>query len=133
MPAQPTPNLTPHDLPSHGRHLLDPGRALFGLTIVAVGALFLLEAFGVLDAGEAVSNWWPALVVAGGLLQLAERPRSPVGPLIVTGIGILLLLDTTGAIQGDAWKYTWPAAAVAVGVAIMLGRPRTVVPEGSST
>ena len=83
---------SPHSAPSH-RHwqphrgsappearVLDLGRLLLGLTVVALGVVFLLDAAGALDAGTAIDHWWPALIIAAGVLTLAERP-----PAIVRG------------------------------------------------
>ena len=60
--------------------MLDLGRLLLGLTVIALGVLFLLDAAGTLDAGAAIDDRWPALIVAAGVLTLAERP-----PAIVRG------------------------------------------------
>jgi LiaF transmembrane domain/Cell wall-active antibiotics response LiaF, C-terminal len=138
MQPNPAPHPAPHPIGQREstrgtRRTLDPGRTLLGLVVLTVGVLYLLDSMGVLDAGEVVGRWWPAAIVAAGLLQLAERRGSSVGPLIVTGAGALLLLDSTNAIEGNAWNYVWPLAIVAVGAGILLGRPRAVIPTGAAT
>jgi len=143
---QPTPS--PHPAPPlqdhrHRRHsplhrgdrehrIVDPGRTLLGLAVLTVGCLFLLDSLDVLDAGEAIANWWPVALIAAGLLQFAGRRGSIVGPAIVTGAGTLLLLDTTGVIEGDAWNSIWPLVVVAVGATILLGRPRVSTPADAA-
>jgi len=52
----------------------DPGRVLLGGSVVAAGVILLLGAAGVVDAGHVIGSWWPVVIVAGGLLTLAERP-----------------------------------------------------------
>src|SRR6185437_12738057 len=94
---QPT---TPHGrLPDHGGdregRTLDLGRLLLGFTVVGIGVLFLLDAGGVLNADRAIGNWWPLVIVAGGVLTLVERPPAMVRGTILTGIGVVLLLFTT--------------------------------------
>ena len=105
------------------RGVPDVGRLLVGLSVVGLGILFLLDAAGVLDAGRAIDRWWPAVIVAGGLLTLAERPPSTYRGLVLTAIGAVLLLFTTDTIDESAWAYVWSAAVVAAGITI-LGRWR---------
>ena len=99
---QPT---TPHGrLPDHHRdgkgRGLDLGRLLLGLTVVTIGVLFLLDAGGVVNADRAIGDWWPLVIIAGGVLTLAERPPALMRGTILTGIGVLLLLFTTLALGG---------------------------------
>jgi hypothetical protein len=110
----------------------DYSRLLVGLIIATLGALFLLDAAGTLDAGEAISGWWPVVIVAAGLLTLAERPPSVLRGAVLTGAGVLLLLFTTDTLGEEAWAYVWPAALVLAGLLIVArwrGRP-TAAPPG---
>jgi predicted membrane protein len=121
----------PHRARDDARHerVLDLGRLLLGLTIVALGVLYLLDAAGVLDARKAIDEWWPALLVAAGLLTFAERPPSVVRGSILTGLGAGLLLFTTDLVEGNAWDYLWPALLILVGMAIVARwTGRTIAP-----
>jgi predicted membrane protein len=121
----------PHRARDDARHerVLDLGRLLLGLTIVALGVLYLVDAAGVLDARKAIDEWWPALLVAAGLLTLAERPPSVVRGSILTGLGAGLLLFTTDLVEGNAWDYLWPALLILVGMAIVARwTGRTIAP-----
>jgi hypothetical protein len=89
---------------------------LLGLVVLTLGILYLFDATGTLDAGEAVDDWWPAVIVAMGLFQLIEEPQKPARPLIVTGIGIALLLGTAGLLDSD---YVWPLVLIVVGLGII--------------
>jgi cell wall-active antibiotic response 4TMS protein YvqF len=97
----------------------DLGRLLLGLTVVALGVLFLLDSAGVLNAGRAIDRWWPLLLVAAGVLTLAERPPSVVRGTVLTVGGAILLLFTTDLVEGNGWDYVWPAALIAAGIAIV--------------
>ena len=97
----------------------DYGRILLGLVVVALGVLFLLDSAGVLDSGQAISDWWPLVIVAMALFQFAEGTHGVVGPSIFLGAGSLLLLFSTGVLSGNAWDYVWPMAIIAVGVYII--------------
>lgn len=96
--------------------MLDLGRLLLGLVVIAVGTLYLLEGAGVLDAGATIDDWWPTVIIATGVFQLLERSRAVLGPLILVAAGTLLLLVTADVIEGDVWSYVWPTALIVVGL-----------------
>jgi predicted membrane protein len=96
--------------------LRDLGRVLFGLVVIAIGTLYLLERADVLDAGRTIDNWWPTVVIATGMFQLVERSHRPLGSLALVAGGTLLLLGTTDVIQGDVWSYAWPLLFIVAGV-----------------
>lgn len=105
--------------PADEHRVLDLGRLLLGLIVGALGVLFLLDAASVLNADKAIDQWWPTIILAAGLLTLAERPPSIVRGTILTGVGIVLLLFTTDLLEEDAWDYVWPALLVLVGILII--------------
>jgi hypothetical protein len=108
-------------LPAHPPLTMDLTRLLLGLVVLALGIVFLLDAAGALDGDRVVDRWWPVLLVAVGVFQLLERPRSRVVPLILVGAGATLLLFTTDVANGDPGPYVGPVILIAIGVAI-LGR-----------
>lgn len=113
--------------------VLDLGRLLLGLVVVAFGVLFLLDAAGVLNADKAVNHWWPMIIVAAGLLTLAERPPSVVRGTILTAIGVVLLLFTTHLLEKDAWNYVWPVLVILVGLLIILRWHGRTIFSGADT
>lgn len=132
-PASSQPHGMLHDeKPGGDARVTDLGRLLLGLTVVAVGALFLLDAAGVLNAGRAIDHWWPIVVVAAGLLTLAERPPAVVRGTIITAVGAVLLLFTTHLLEKDAWKYVWPALLVLLGLFIVARWHGRTVLSGAS-
>lgn len=58
-------------------------RVLVGTILVAIGVLFLLDRADVLDAARVIGDWWPAAIVGFGLVSLAERPVSLLGPALL--------------------------------------------------
>lgn len=119
-PASLQPSTWHHRGQSTGEHrVLDLGRLLLGLTVGALGVLFLLDAASVLNADKAIDQWWPTIILAAGLLTLAERPPSVVRGTLLTGIGLVLLLFTTNLLEEDAWDYVWPALLVGIGILII--------------
>ena len=99
--------------------VVDLGRLLIGAAVIALGVLFLLDSADTLDAGRAIDRWWPAVIVAGGVLTLLERPPALVRGALLTGVGIVLLLFTTDVLEENAWSYVWPALLIIVGIVIV--------------
>ena len=117
-----------HDAPPQG---LDMGRLLLGLAVVAVGVLFLLEAAGVLDAGTTIAEWWPLLVIAAGVLNVAERPPEVVRGALFVVAGSVLLLFTTDVLDESAWAYVWPALVIVAGLAIVMHWHGRTIPSAA--
>ena len=96
------------------------GRLFFGLLIVAVGTVLLLDNAGVLDAGEIFGTWWPAVLVLAGILTFAANPRHWPVALIITGIGVAFLLSNLDIV--DIGSIVIPAAIILVGLLVIVGR-----------
>lgn len=123
---------TPQPVFRPAARVLDLGRLLVGLTVVALGVLFLLDAAGAMDAGRVIGDWWPLVILAAGLLTLLERPPSVLRGALLTGIGAVLLLFTTDLLEGNAWAYLWPAAVIVAGFAIAWRWRGRTIPSGAS-
>ncbi|MGJ7450411.1 LiaF transmembrane domain-containing protein [Aquipuribacter sp. MA13-6] len=111
-------------------------RMWLGGLLVALGGLWLLDATEVLDAGPVLERWWPLAVVALGAVGAVSQRRLGLGPVVVIGIGVVLLVDRL--VETDVDVYLWPLLAVAVGVYLLLsvGRRRPTDPSspgGDST
>lgn len=96
------------------------GRAYFGLIIVTVGTLLLLDNLDVLDAGQVVGDWWPVAIVVGGLLAFIANPRHWLMPVILVVGGAAVLLNTTGVV--DIVNVLLPALVIVVGLLVIFGR-----------
>jgi Cell wall-active antibiotics response 4TMS YvqF/Domain of unknown function (DUF5668) len=119
--------------PDEGRRgpTFRPGRVLLGLALIGLGVVFLLDRAGTVDAGDLIGDWWPVAIIVLGLVQLAERPPSIVGPAIVMGAGAILLLFTTDVLEDSAWNFVWPAVLIAIGVVILVRRGGDRLPLGT--
>ncbi|MGH8872911.1 MAG: LiaF transmembrane domain-containing protein [Acidimicrobiia bacterium] len=96
------------------------GRLFFGVLIVAVGTVLLLDNAGVLDAGDTFGTWWPAVVVLAGVLTFAANPRHWPVALIITAIGAAFLLSRLDIV--DIGNIIIPAAIILVGLLVLFGR-----------
>ena len=70
-------------------------QALFGVMVIAVGVLFTLDNFDIIDARE-VLQYWPAGLVAVGLLKLYHASRGGqgwLGGLFFVSIGAWMLIE----------------------------------------
>ena len=114
-----TSSSAPHQVGTRQARVVDLGRLLLGLSVVALGILFLLDSAGSLDAGRAIDHWWPLVVIAAGGFTLAERPPSALRGTLLVAVGALLLLFSTHVLDDNAWDYVWPAAIIAVGAVIV--------------
>ncbi len=105
----------------HGRQ----SGALFGIILIALGAVFLAgTVFGV-DAGDLIHTWWPVILIALGLKGLVGRGHGVFWPIFVVAIGALLLVRNLGVIDQGIWSYLWPIGLVLLGLHVLTGPMRS--------
>lgn len=68
-------------------------RLLIGLTIMIVGLLWTLDNLDILES-EPITQWWPVVVIAIGLVRLADPIKNKVASVLIALIGVGMLLDT---------------------------------------
>jgi predicted membrane protein len=97
------------------------GRLIFGLTVIGLGVLFLLDELGTIDA-SAVLRWWPLALLAYGLMRLTGtgcRQHMASGG-IITLIGSWLLLRAMGVLPFGLHDF-WPIVLIALGGIMVAG------------
>lgn len=97
----------------------DRGRLVVGLVLVALGVLLGLERSGLIGDVN-VWRFWPLVIVAIGLSMLLADRSAWLGGLVVTGIGVVLLVQSLFSI--DAWGLLGAVLLVALGVWILFRR-----------
>jgi hypothetical protein len=95
-------------------------RAFFGIIVVSIGSILLLDSLDVLEAGDVIADWWPVAIIAGGALAFIANPRHWLMPLILLGGGALVLLRTTDVV--DTFEVLLPAGLILVGLLVLFGR-----------
>jgi predicted membrane protein len=100
------------------------GWVLVGIGLIALGVILLVDRMGHWDAGDIISQWWPTVIIAVGLAQLAGRPRPWLGSLIVVAVGVVLLIHQLGHFPDNAWDYIWPSLIIAAGVWVLVAYVR---------
>lgn len=93
-----------------------------GVLLVVLGGIFLADQLGALDAGHIIRVWWPALLVVAGLLNLLEKPSTPIGPLVLLTVGVVLLLVNLHVLRMASVHRLWPVALIAMGLHILMSR-----------
>jgi hypothetical protein len=92
--------------------------------LIGLGALFLLDEAGVVDAGRTLGAWWPlGFVVAGAVLLVVDR-RATSGAVFLGVTGAILLSFTTGVLDGRAWSFIWPIVIIAAGAGTIVAGGR---------
>jgi hypothetical protein len=95
-------------------------RAYFGIIVVAVGVLLLLDNLEVLESGDIIGTWWPVAIIFGALLSYLANRRHIVMPLILALAGAGILLTTTGVV--DSLELVVPLLIIVVGLFLIFGR-----------
>ena len=99
------------------------GRVLFGVLVIAVGVLFLVDKAGIAEL-DGLLDWWPSLIILYGAWRLiANRFRSLFLPLLLIFGGVVLQLQQLDT--ADVFGTIWPAFLIALGVAIVIGGMRS--------
>jgi energy-coupling factor transporter transmembrane protein EcfT len=88
------------------------------VVLIAVGALWLLDAAGAVDAGAVIHDWWPLALVALAVIAVVIDERLSLGPVALCVIGALLLVGQLGAV--DVGKVVWPTIAVVAGLWLLV-------------
>jgi predicted membrane protein len=98
------------------------GRIFWGLVLILVGVLFLLDRMGRLDFGDLIGRWWPLILVAAGLWHLISNEfRDVVGGLFLIVIGAMFQLAKLEILGQSAWHYIWPALIIILGLWVLAG------------
>ena len=101
------------------RPRLHIGHVLLGTTLMALGAVFLLDRLNIV-APWMLALWFPVFLVAFGLSRIVwpSRPGKQIAGLWIALVGGLLLLD-----QLDIFKMheSWPVFVIMAGL-IMIFR-----------
>ena len=119
-------------------HKDSSGRIFWGLIIMVVGVLLLLQQMDKLDFGDVVSRFWPLILILVGVWQLiANSFRNTGGPLFLIALGVIFQLWKLDILGRRTWNYVWPLLIIFAGLWTLLGALKrrspaaTVIKEGN--
>lgn len=90
-----------------------------GLLVIAVGIGLLLNGLNIINFKDFISQWWPLVPIAIGVIGFISNPRQWVWPLVFIGFGVALLLKQLGVIDVNIWGLVWPSIIILVGLSII--------------
>lgn len=94
------------------------GGLAWGLVLVLVGTVLLLDHMGLLEAQQ-LWKFWPMLLIVGGIVNFLQGGRRAWGAVLLT-LGVLFQLDTLG-VAHFRWADLWPLALIFAGIFIIWG------------
>ncbi|HMA18981.1 MAG TPA: DUF5668 domain-containing protein [Thermoanaerobaculia bacterium] len=94
--------------------------AVFGVILVGLGGIFILQNLGAIDAGD-IGSWWPVILIGFGIASvIAPRDAGDSGGgAVLTALGTFFLLRKLDVIDWGV-RDVWPALLLLAGVALIL-------------
>jgi cell wall-active antibiotic response 4TMS protein YvqF len=93
--------------------------AVFGVILIGLGTVFILQNLGMVDAGD-IGSWWPVVLVGFGVASLIapKDPGDAAAGAAMTGLGAFFLLRKLDVID---WRLrdAWPVFLIFAGVALI--------------
>ena len=96
------------------------GAIIFGLMLVAVGAVWMLNNLDIIQFHFKLKQWWPLILIAIGLIHLANGRRffEPGAWFMILLGGAFLLTANNILAWQDILKY-WPVLLIIIGISIV--------------
>ena len=95
-------------------------QVVFGVLLIAIGVLLLLDRADAVDAWAVVQTGWPAILLLAGAAQVLTRPCNLLGGAVLAGLGVALFAWTLGFITSLA--VLWPLLLIGLGIWLVAGR-----------
>ncbi len=97
------------------------GRIFWGLVLVGIGVLFLLDQMGQLNFGYLFSRYWPVVFILIGVAIILGNNFQNVGPgVFFILFGAFFLLMRIRIFNHTAWHYFWPLVIIGMGIWILI-------------
>jgi len=102
------------------------GQWFFGLIILIIGIIFLLENLFRIEVWESIWLFWPIIFILWGLVELFQKKSIFFG-IILLSIGVIFLAKNFELYQisESVWKF-WPVIIIAIGIDQIFRRDNTI-------
>lgn len=94
-------------------------RVTWGIILILVGLVLLLDQMNILEFGDLISTYWPSILILMGIFGLISRDSSKLSNLVVLGIGLFFQLRNLGYINISIWQILWPSILIIIGLSII--------------
>lgn len=96
-------------------------RIFWGLLLIVLGFIFLLDQMGRLDFGDLAGRYWPVVFILIGISILLSNNFQNVGSgIFFILFGAFFLLMRLRVFDQAVWRYLWPLAIISVGLWILI-------------
>lgn len=97
------------------------GRIFWGILLIFLGVLFLLDQMDKLDFGDLVGRYWPVIFILIGISILLSNNFKNVGSgVFFILFGAFFLLLRLRVFDRALWHYIWPVAIIGAGLWVLL-------------
>lgn len=97
------------------------GRIFWGILLIFLGVLFLLDQMDKLDFGDLVGRYWPVIFILIGVSILLSNNFKNIGSgIFFILFGAFFLLIRMRVFDRAVWHYIWPLAIIGAGLWILL-------------
>lgn len=93
-------------------------RNVFGLILLVIGILFLLQAFDIITGSILFQGWWTLFLIVPAIMSMSRTG-------VTAGNAILLTLGVGFLLREQGWNFTQymvPAIFIVLGLAILIKR-----------
>ncbi|PKK94999.1 MAG: hypothetical protein CVV60_03515 [Tenericutes bacterium HGW-Tenericutes-5] len=91
---------------------------VFGVVLIVLGVLFLLDKLNVIPFNIFFAGWWTLLLIIPALMSMSKQGVT-VGNMILLIVGIVLLLREQGV---DLDGYLLPGVLIILGIGLFIKR-----------
>lgn len=94
-------------------------RVMWGVVLVALGAIFALNALEITDIDIFFRGWWTLFIIVPSFISVFTD-KDKTGGIIGLIIGLMLLLSARGLIDWSMiWKLAIPAVIIVIGLELI--------------
>ncbi|NOZ75571.1 MAG: cell wall-active antibiotics response protein [FCB group bacterium] len=113
----------------------DTSQNVVAIILIALGALFLLQSFDLLNFGHALASWWPVILLLVGFSKIKGSDKR--AGTVIFALGIIFLSGTLDIINWISIFRFWPLILVFIGFSMLYkhrqGGPRHFFSQSTAT